>query len=332
MVVGGVMNKFAKQLLPFCSLIFIFSLWTFLVPNEFLTVTNLTNVLSRSSVNMIMAAGMTFVIITAGIDLSVGTMMGMCGMIGALVMLLLSGASWGEVAAGTNISLSGIAVLGGVLAGVLMGALCGFANGMLITRLRLAPFIVTLGAMSIFRGVSLLINSGKPFTVSDFTLLDTGRLVGIPLSVWLLMSVLVVMAFILKYTPFGRHTYAVGSSVDTAFHAGVNVNRLLVTVYTITGALVGLAAMITTSRASSAQPTAGLALELDIIAAVIIGGCSPSGGRGSMVGTIIGTLLIGFLRNGLTLCGISTNWQLVAIGLIIIVAVAADQMATRREQ
>ncbi len=326
------MNRFAKQLLPFCSLIFIFSLWTFLVPHEFLAFTNLTNVLSRSSVNMIMAAGMTFVIITAGIDLSVGTMMGMCGMVGALVMLLLGGAGWGEVAGGANIALSGWAVLGGILAGVGCGALCGFANGMLITRLRLAPFIVTLGAMSIFRGVSLLVNNGKPFTVSAFTLLDTGRVLGVPVSVLLLVAVLAVMAFVLKYTPFGRHTYAVGSSVETAFHAGVNVNRLLVTVYAMTGALVGLAAMITTSRASSAQPTAGLALELDIIAAVIIGGCSPSGGRGTMVGTIIGTLLIGVLRNGLTLCGISTNWQLVAIGLIIILAVAADQMATRRER
>ncbi len=326
------MNKFAKQLLPFCSLIFIFSLWTFLVPHEFLTFTNLTNVLSRSSVNMIMAAGMTFVIITAGIDLSVGTMMGMCGMVGALVMLLLGGAGWGEVAAGSNIALPGWAVLGGIVAGVGCGALCGLANGMLITRLRLAPFIVTLGAMSIFRGVSLLVNNGKPFTVSAFTLLDTGRVLGIPVSVLLLVAVLAAMAFVLKFTPFGRHTYAVGSSVETAFHAGVNVNRLLVTVYAMTGALVGLAAMITTSRASSAQPTAGLSLELDIIAAVIIGGCSPSGGRGSMVGTIIGTLLIGVLRNGLTLCGISTNWQLVAIGLIIILAVAADQMATRRER
>jgi len=324
------MNKLTKQLLPFCSLIFIFSLWTFLVPHEFLTYTNLTNVLTRSSVNMIMAAGMTFVIITAGIDLSVGTMMGMCGMVGALVMLLLGGASWSEVAAGENIAMSGGAMLGGILAGVGIGALCGFASGMLITRLRLAPFIVTLGAMSIFRGGSLLLNNGKPFTVSAFTVLDTGRILGVPVSVMLMVTVLVVMSFVLKYTPFGRHTYAVGSSVETAFHAGVDVKRLLVTVYAMTGALVGLAAMITTSRASSAQPTAGLSLELDVIAAVIIGGCSPSGGRGSMLGTVIGTLLIGVLRNGLTLCGISTNWQLVTIGLIIILAVAADQMATRR--
>jgi ribose/xylose/arabinose/galactoside ABC-type transport system permease subunit len=174
-------------------------------------------------------------------------------------------------------------------------------------------------------------NDGKPMPVSSFSVLDTGEILNIPVSVILMVVVLLAAGFVLKYTRFGRYTYAIGSSVETAFHAGVNVNRVLVCVYSLTGALVGLAAMITTSRASSAQPTAGLALELDIIAAVIIGGCSPSGGRGSIVGTIIGTLLIGFLRNGLTLCGISTNWQLVAVGLIIILAVAADQLATRRE-
>ncbi|MBN2703926.1 MAG: ABC transporter permease [Pontiellaceae bacterium] len=325
------MNKFAKQMLPFCSLIFIFSLWTFLVPNEFLTKENLTNVLSRSSVNMIMAAGMTFVIITAGIDLSVGTMMGMCGMVGALAMLKFSGASWEQITTASNVDLSAGAMFGGILVSVVIGAVVGALNGTLITRLKLAPFIVTLGAMSIFKGISLLMNDGKPMPVSSFTALDTGKILNIPVSVILMILVLVAVGFVLKYTRFGRYTYAIGSSVETAFHAGVNVNRVLVCVYSLTGALVGLAAMITTSRASSAQPTAGLALELDIIAAVIIGGCSPSGGRGSMVGTIIGTLLIMFLRNGLTLCGISTNWQLVAIGLIIILAVAADQLATRRD-
>ncbi len=325
------MNKFAKQLLPFCSLIFIFSLWTFLVPNEFLTTTNLTNVLSRSSINLIMAAGMTFVIITAGIDLSVGTMMGMCGMIGAFFMLTFSGATWEQISTASNVELKGGAVLGGILVSILVGALAGAVNGMLITKLKLAPFIVTLGAMSIFRGVSLLMNDGKPMPVSSFTALDTGSVLGVPVAVILLVVVLAGAGFVLKFTRFGRYTYAIGSSVETAFHSGISVNRVLVGVYSLTGALVGLAAMITTSRASSAQPTAGLALELDIIAAVIIGGCSPSGGRGSMVGTIIGTLLIGFLRNGLTLFGISTNWQLVAIGLIIILAVTADQLATRRE-
>ena len=175
-------------------------------------------------------------------------------------------------------------------------------------------------------------NDGKPFAVSDYAWLDIGTVGGVPSAVVLLFVVLLIAGFVLKYTPFGRYTYAIGSNVETAFHAGVNVNRVMVTIYTLTGAFVGLAAMITTSRASTAQPTAGLALELDIIAAVIIGGCSPSGGKGTMTGTIIGTLLISFLRNGLTLLDISTNIQLVVIGAIILLAVTADQIATTRNK
>lgn len=325
------MNRFAKQLLPFCSLIFIISLWTFLKPDTFLSTRNFMNVFSRSSINGIMAVGMTYVIITAGIDLSVGSMLAICGMIGSVVMLAMSGAGWAAMSGGNYVELSVAAMVVGTLAAMLLGGLCGFANGMLITRLKLAPFIVTLGAMSIFRGAAYLINSGKPISVSDYSWLDTGTIAGIPSSIVLLGIVVVAMAFVLKYTRFGRYTYAIGSNPETAFHAGVNVNRVIVIIYSIVGGLVGLAAMIATSRASSAQPTAGLALELDIIAAVIIGGCSPSGGRGTMTGTVIGTLLIQFLRNGLNLLGISTNVQLVAVGAIIILAVTADQIATKRQ-
>lgn len=325
------MNRFAKQLLPFCSLIFIISLWTFLEPDNFLSFRNFSNVLRRSSVNGIMAAGMTYVIITAGIDLSVGSMLALCGMIGSVATLGLSGASWAQMTGGSYIELTPEAMLWGTGIGILAGAVVGFINGTLITRLKLAPFIVTLGTMSIFRGITYLMNNGKPFAVSDYTYLDIGKVWIFPSSVVILAGVLLLAGFMLKYTCFGRYTYAIGSNVETAFHAGINVERILVTIYTMTGAFVGLAAMITTSRASSAQPTAGIALELDIIAAVIIGGCSPSGGRGTMIGTIIGTLLISFLRNGLTLLDISTNVQLVVIGAIIVLAVTADQIATRRQ-
>ncbi len=324
------MNKFAKQLLPFSSLLFIISLWTFLEPDNFLSVQNFMNVLRRSSVNGIMAAGMTFVIITAGIDLSVGSMLAMCGMAGSVAMLFVSGGTWAAISGGTFIPMGLAGMLAGTLAGIAAGALCGLANGLLITRLRLAPFIVTLGTMSVFRGVSYLVNDGKPFAVSSYSWLDTGTVAGIPSAVLLFVIVIAAAGYLLKYTPFGRWVYAIGANPQTAFHAGVNVNRVLVWVYAVTGALVGLAAMITTARASSAQPSAGLSLELDVIAAVIIGGCSPAGGRGTMTGTVIGTLLISFLRNGLTLLDISTNVQLVVIGLIIIFAVTADQLATRR--
>ena len=325
------MNRFAKQLLPFCSLIFIISLCTFLEPDNFLSTRNLVNVLCRSSINGIMAAGMTYIIITGGIDLSVGSMLAVCGMIGAASMLYFSGGTWADISSGTYIHLSLVAMIAGTLISVLAGAVCGFANGMLITKLKLAPFIVTLGTMSIFRGISYIMNAGKPFAVSDYSWLDTGRVGGIPSSVILLVLVMVAAWFLLKHTRFGRYTYAIGSNTQTAFHAGINVNKTLVWIYTLTGALVGLASMITVARASTAQPTAGISLELDIVAACIIGGCAPSGGRGTMMGTVIGTLLISFLRNGLTLLDISTNVQLVVIGLIIIVAVTADQIATRRK-
>ena len=325
------MNKFAKQLLPFCSLIFIISLWAALEPENFLSLQNFSNVLRRSSVNGIMAAGMTFIIITAGIDLSVGSMLAMCGMLGSLGMLMAAGGTWAAISGGSFIDMGWGSMLLGTLLGIGCGALCGFLNGMCITKLKLAPFIVTLGSMSVFRGVSYLINDGKPFAVSSYTFLDTGTVFGIPSAVLILILVLAASGFLLRHTAFGRYTYAVGSNVQTAFNAGINVGKMLVLIYTFAGALTGLAAMITTSRASSAQPSAGIGLELDIIAAVIIGGCSPSGGRGTMTGTLIGTLLISFLRNGLTLLDISTNVQLVVIGLIIIFAVTADQFATRRE-
>ena len=325
------MNRFTKQLLPFCSLIFIISLCTFLEPDNFLSARNLVNVLCRSSINGIMAAGMTYIIITGGIDLSVGSMLAVCGMIGAASMLYFSGGTWADISSGSYIHLKLGAMIAGTLVCVLAGAVCGFANGMLITKLKLAPFIVTLGTMSIFRGISYIMNAGKPFAVSDYSWLDTGRVAGIPSSVILLVIVMVAFWFLLKHTRFGRYTYAIGSNVQTAFHAGINVNKTLVWIYTLTGALVGLASMITVARASTAQPTAGISLELDIVAACIIGGCAPSGGRGTMMGTVIGTLLISFLRNGLTLLDISTNVQLVVIGLIIIVAVTADQIATRRK-
>jgi len=325
------MNRFTKQLLPFCSLIFIISLCTFLEPDNFLSARNLVNVLCRSSINGIMAAGMTYIIITGGIDLSVGSMLAMCGMIGAASMLYFSGGTWADISSGSYIHLKLGAMIAGTLVCVLAGAVCGFANGMLITRLKLAPFIVTLGTMSIFRGISYIANDGKPFAVSDYSWLDTGRVAGIPSSVILLVIVMIAAGFLLKNTRFGRYTYAIGSNTQTAFHAGINVDWMIVGIYTLTGALVGLASMITVARASTAQPTAGISLELDIIAACIIGGCAPSGGRGTMLGTVIGTLLISFLRNGLTLLDISTNVQLVVIGLIIIIAVTADQFATRRK-
>jgi len=310
------MGKFLRQLLPFGSLMLIVCILAALRPDTFLSMDNLLNVLRRSSVYGIIAIGMTFVIISGGIDLSVGSMLAVCGMIGALVMEAIGGANpqrW--------------ALAAGTIAGVAAGLLSGLINGILITRFRLQPFIVTLGTMSFFRGVALVMKDGQPINVPDYKYLGEGVAAGVPVSILIFAAVIAAAMFVLRYTPLGRYTYAIGSNREAAFHAGVRVEKNLTWIYTIVGLLVGIAAMIQVSRTVSAQPTAGLGLELDVIAAVVIGGASLSGGQGTITGTIIGTLLISFLRNGCTLLGISTNAQLIVIGIIIVVAVAVDQLA-----
>jgi len=310
------MSKLLRQLLPFGSLILIICILSALRPDTFLTADNFMNVLRRSSVNGIIAVGMTAVIISAGIDLSVGSMMALSGMVGALVMIIVGG---------TN--PEGMALVIGTLVGIATGFVCGLLNGVFITKLKLPPFIVTLGTMSSFRGISYVMNAGKPYNIPHYKYLNEGVILGLPVSVLIFAVIFALAGFILKYTRLGRYTYAIGSNREAAFHAGVNVDSYLIRIYALTGLVVGIAAMITTSRAVSAQPTAGVTLELDIIAAVVIGGASLSGGRGTIIGTLIGTLLISFLRNGCTLLDISTNVQLIVIGAIIIIAVAVDQLA-----
>jgi len=310
------MNRFIRQLLPFGTLILLIAALSALEPDTFLTAENFFNVLSRSSVNGIIAMGMTAVIISGGIDLSVGSMMAVSGMVAGLIMTKDG-----------SIVPTPVLMWGGTLAGLATGLACGLLNGALITKLNLPPFIVTLGTMSAFRGISYVMNDGMMFDVPTYTFLGQSTVASIPVNVLIFLAIALLGFFILRYTPLGRYTYAIGSNRQAAYHAGVNVNRNLLIIYTLTGLFVGLAAMIATSRTVSAQPTAGLSLELDIIAAVVIGGASLTGGRGTVIGTIIGTLLISFLRNGLTLLGISTNIQLVVIGAIIIGAVAIDQMA-----
>jgi ribose/xylose/arabinose/galactoside ABC-type transport system permease subunit len=315
------MSKFTRQLLPFASLALIICALSVLRPDTFLKMGNILNVLRRSSVNGIIAIGMTSVIISAGIDLSVGSMLALAGMVGAYTMIVIGGTD-----------PQGGALIAGTIVGIAAGTVCGLLNGMLITKLRLQPFIVTLGSMSAFRGISYVMNNGEPYNVPSYKYLGEGLLWGIPVSVLIFAVIIVIASFALRYTRLGRYTYAIGSNREAAFHAGVNVDRNLIHIYMFTGLLVGVAAMIATSRTVSAQPTAGIALELDIIASVVIGGASLAGGRGTITGTIIGTLLISFLRNGCTHLGISTNVQLIVIGAIIIAAVALDQLARSRAE
>jgi len=315
------MNKFVRQLLPFGTLTLLVAALAALEPDTFLTTENFANVLSRSSFSGIVAMGMTAVIISGGIDLSVGSMLALCGMV----------AGWVMTRDGSVVPTPGLMALG-TLVGVGMGLLAGLLNGSLITLLSLPPFIVTLGTMSAFRGISYAMNNGMMFDVPTYTFLGEGRLADIPVNVLIFLLIALLAFFILRYTPLGRYTYAIGSNRQAAYHAGVNVKRNLIAIYTLTGLFVGLAAMIATSRTVSAQPTAGTNLELDVIAAVVIGGASLSGGRGTVIGTIIGTLLISFLRNGLTLLGISPHIQFVVIGAIIIAAVALDQAARAKAE
>ncbi|HEX3800115.1 MAG TPA: ABC transporter permease [Verrucomicrobiae bacterium] len=310
------MSKLIRQLLPFASLLLILVVLAVLRPHEFLAMDNFLNVFRRSSVNAIMAVGMTTIIISGGIDLSVGSMLALSGMFGAWLMTKIGG---------DNLTVSSMLI--GTLGGIAMGTVCGLLNGLLITQMNLQPFIVTLGTMSAFRGISYVMNDGQPYNVPAYTYLGNGQLAAMPVSILIAAVIVVLAILLLRYTPLGRYTYAIGSNREAAFHAGVNVKRNLTWIYTLGGLLVGIASTIATSRTVSAQPTAGIALELDIIAAVVIGGASLNGGRGTIVGTIIGTLLISFLRNGCTLLGYSTNVQLIIIGIIIIVAVAVDQLA-----
>ena len=315
------MTRIIRQLLPFASLLLVVIILSILASDRFLTADNLLNVLRRSSVNAIIAVGMTAIIISSGIDLSVGSMLALAGMVGALTMQKMGG---------DNPTLS--SMLAGTVAGIIAGTLCGLLNGILITRMRLQPFIVTLGTMSAFRGISYVMNDGQPYDVPNYTYLGNGQIAAVPVSVAIAGVIIVLAILILRYTPLGRYTYAIGSNREAAFHAGVHVERNLMAIYALAGLLVGVAAMIATSRTVSAQPTAGISLELDIIAAVVIGGASLNGGRGTIIGAIIGTLLISFLRNGCTLLRISTNVQLIVIGAIIIIAVAVDQMARNKAE
>ena len=313
--------RFIRQLLPFASLLLLLVLLSVFKPETFLTLNNFLNIFRRSSVNAIMAVGMTAIIISGGIDLSVGSMLALAGMIGAWTLKYFGG---------DNLTAGSMWL--GTLAGIASGTLAGFLNGVLINGLKLPPFILTLGTMSVFRGISYVMNDGQPYNVPNYKYLGTGYILGAPVSIVIAVVVVVVAAIILNRTTLGRYTYAIGANRTAALYSGVNVTRNLTIIYTFTGLLVGIASMIETSRTVSAQPTAGIGLELDIIAAVVIGGASLNGGRGTILGTIIGTLLISFLRNGCTLLGISTNIQLIVIGVIIVVAVSVDQMARGRSK
>ncbi|MFO7274326.1 MAG: ribose ABC transporter permease [Bacillota bacterium] len=280
-----------------------------LLSDEFLTVSNLLNLLRQVSINAIIACGMTLVILTGGIDLSVGSVLAITG---AVMAGLASGGMPWPLA---------------LLASLALGAALGLFNGVVITRGNVAPFVATLATMAIARGLTLVYTGGRPITGLPDALrsLGTGYVWRIPTPVIVMVLVFVLVHIMLVYTPFGRFIYAVGSNEEAARFAGIPVARVKLLTYVLTGLASALAGAILTGRLNSAQPTAGAGFELDAIAAVVIGGTSLAGGHGSVLGTAVGAVIIGILKNGLNLLNVSSFYQQVAQGVVILLAVLMDR-------
>ena len=288
-------------------IIIVFSLS--IINPDFLTVGNIFNVLRQVSINALIAFGMTFVILTGGIDLSVGS-----------IIALSSAFAAGMMASGTN---SWLAIGVGVLAGTLMGTV----NGVVIARGKVAPFIATLATMTIFRGLTLVYTQGKPITglPDGFGMIGRGYLFEISMPVIWMLVAFGALYVILKFTTFGRHVFALGGNEEATRLSGINTKRVKILVYSISGLLASISGIILTSRLNSAQPTAGTSYELDAIAAVVLGGTSLSGGKGWIVGTLIGAMIIGILDNGLNLMNVSSFYQQVVKGGVILLAVLLDR-------
>ncbi|SNY72215.1 ABC transporter permease [Pantoea sp. GL120224-02] len=293
------------------GLLIIVVTFSFLSP-VFFTVPNLLNILQQSSINALIALGMTLVIISGGIDLSVGPTAALSAVLGATLMV-----------AGVPVPVAILATLG-------IGALCGVFSGMLVDYAGLQPFIVTLGGLSLFRAIALIYTGGNPvFGIPmEFRSIINSDLFGIPTPIIIVAVIALVLWLVMNKTPLGEYILAVGGNEEAARVAGVPVKRTKVTVFIISGTLASLASLILIGRLGAAEPTIGNLWELDAIAAAAIGGASLMGGKGSIVGTIIGAIILGALRNGLTLLNIQAFYQLLATGLIIIIAMLIDR-ATR---
>ncbi|SEE51863.1 ABC transporter permease [Jiangella alba] len=282
---------------------------------HFLTADNLFNIGAQTAVIAIIATAQTMVIITKGIDLSVGSVAALAGVVGAMAVRDLGFSLWAATAVAIGV-----------------GAAAGLVNGLLVSVARIPPFIATLGTMSVGRGLVFIITGavGVYSLPESFQILGNGEILGIPFAIVLTAVVAVGMAFLLSQTRFGRYTYAIGSNLEAARRSGIPIVGHLTAVYVIAGMLVGLGGMIAASRVNSGQPNYGIALELDVIAAAVIGGASLFGGQGRIIGTLIGAFLIAVVRNGAVLMDVSIHYQMVIVGLIIWAAVYFDQYRRRR--
>ena len=312
-----------QKILAFAGLLIMFTVFSLASPN-FFQFSNIVGILLATSVNGILALGVTFVIITAGIDLSVGTVMTLAA-----------------VMTGVFITNLGLPIWLGVIGGMATGGLAGLTNGVVISKMRIPPFIATLGMLYIAKGLSLVISGLKPIYFSDtpvFNQLAMGSVAGkiipgfdIPNAVIIFFGAAIIANIILTKTILGRYTFALGSNEEATRLSGVNVSAWKIAVYTLAGLFSGLAGVVIASRLNSAQPALGAGYELDAIAAVVIGGTSLSGGEGTILGTVIGAFVISVLTNGLRILSVPQEWQIVITGAIVILAVWADILRRRRQ-
>ena len=315
----------AKQmLLAFASLIALIVIFSILKPDAFFTSDNLIGILQSTTVIGVLAIASTFIIITSGIDLSVGVLMTFCAVMAGVLMVNL-----------------GLPLWIGVPGAIAVGALCGTVSGLAITKLRVPPFIATLGMMMLLKGASLIITQTRPIYFSDvqgFDAISLGSVLGdvlpflpIPNAVMIMFIVAVLSAIVLNKTALGRYTFALGSNEEAVRLSGVNVDRWKVIIYAFSGGICGIAGILIASRLNSAQPALGQGYELDAIAAVVIGGTSLSGGVGTILGTIIGAFIMSVLINGLRIMSVAQEWQMVLTGLIIILAVYTDNLRRKKQ-
>lgn len=302
-----------QRFTPLISLLIIFTLLTFFSP-YFLTWDNLSAIGVQMAVIGILAIGEIMVIISSGIDLSIGSVLALSGVITSILLVRE-----------TSETLS-------IITGMLVGVGCGFINGFLISKGKLPPFIVTLGMMGVARGMALIISDGAVISgfTKSFSWWGMGTLFGgFPVPIFLMIIVSIIGYFVLRYTRFGRLSYTIGSNSKAALLSGVNVDNYLIGYYTFSGLLAGFAGVLLASRLNTGQPTTGSGYELEVIAACVMGGASLRGGSGTVMGTIAGGLIMGLLRNGSNLLNVSAFWQQVLVGIVIVGAVYWDQHRQR---
>jgi ribose transport system permease protein len=323
-----ILSQYRTQLVKFQSLIalVLLCIGIALMSDKFLTVDNTWNVMRQISVNICISVGMTLVVLTSGIDLSVGSVLAFCGAITAGLL------KFGIELPSNNLYV-GFTILGAILAGLIMGAVLGLFNGWTVTRFKVPPFVATLAMLTIARGLTLLWTKGFPISNlgDSFAYIGTGWFLGIPLPVWISVVVIVSAVIITQKTALGRYIYAIGGNEHASKLSGININKVKLIVYSIAGVLAAVGGIMVTSRLDSAQPNAGISYELDSIAAVVIGGTSLSGGRGTIMGTVLGAIIIGVLNNGLVLLNVSPFWQQVVKGGVILLAVIIDKANSKND-